>query len=50
MTSLDWASASARLGLYLALIFLFGVMAFRMVFAPGALGDIVAEGFLASLG
>ena len=47
MTSLDWASASARLGLYAALIFVFGVMAFRVVFAPGALGDIVAEGFRA---
>jgi copper resistance protein D len=45
VTSLDWASASARFGLYASLIFLFGVMAFRVIFAPGALGSAVAEGF-----
>jgi copper resistance protein D len=43
VTSIDWASAAARLGLYVPLIFLFGVFAFRVIFARGGLGGLVME-------
>lgn len=43
MTSLDWASAAARLGLYVPLIFLFGVFVFQVIFARGSLGGLVME-------
>jgi copper resistance protein D len=43
VTDLDWATAAARLGLYIALIFLFGALAFRTLVARADLDVLLAR-------
>lgn len=42
VSGFEWASAAARFGLYAALVFLFGTLAFRTFFARDRLGTLVA--------